>query len=565
MKPGLSVGLLVFALPVAWTKCHDPNPSFPVPAWTHGSHDLKNAFHDIETELRTIVQDEKYNKSSFSVEITSSSETLFSQFHTAAVLNDTRPGDSHVDGNSLYRIASISKTFTLQKNGSLNLDDTVLHHIPELDGELPWKDITLRALASQLSGLPRDWALGDLLLETSNPTNLGLPPSSARGLPPCIQPGNLSPCSREEFLHYLRSKEPLFAPNQKSSYSNIAFELLGMVIENVTGLSYIDYVQQEIFNVIGMNASTLHAPDSDDHSVLPAIISNFWDVDMGVQNAAGGIYSSSSDMSRYVRYILTHFNTLATGVNWLMPTSWSSGLKTFYGMPFEIYRTDRILKDSRRPVTFVTKSGGLPGYYSLMVLLEEYGLGFTILVGGNVSLVSDILDVISAQLIQAAEDAVWDRIEKTYSGDYIATKTSLNSSLTLKVSPSKGLTLESFVSNGTNVFSTLLFDPAGTEAKWHAQLVPTLLYKNETSQEGEIWRVEMVHERPEKDKHTRLWDDFCIADLDVGVYAGLSLNEVVFWHERGLVELPAWQLWLESKDAPSLGSGMADERLVVQT
>nr|POE75554.1 beta-lactamase-like protein [Quercus suber] len=568
MKQGFVIGLLLPALTLVHAKCYDPAPSFPVPTWDHD--DFKNAFRIIEQELEAIVQDEKYNKSSFSVEITSSSATLFSQFHTAAVLNDTRPGDSHVDGGSLYRVASISKTFTvlgllqLQKAGDLNLDDTVLQHIPELDGELPWKDITLRVLASQLAGLPRDWASSDLLLEVGNPLELGLPPASGRNLPACGQSGGWQPCSRKQMLDYLKRKKPLFAPNQKSSYSNIAFELLGLVIENVTGLNFTDYMQQEIFDTIGMNASTLRAPESDDHAVLPAIGFNFWDVDMGIQNPAGGIYSSSSDMSKYMRYILTHFNTLATGVNWLMPASWSTGLNTFYGMPFEIYRTANILKDSGRPVTFVTKSGGLPGYYSLMVLVEEYGLGFTILVGGNVALVSDVLEVISARLIQAAEDAVWNGIEKTYSGDYTATNTSLNSSLALRSSPSNGLTVEKFVSNGTNVFTTLLSDSPGAEGDWRAQLVPTLLYKNETTQEGEIWRLTVVNERPKKNENPKIWDDFCITDLDIGSYAGLPISEVIFWLEEGLIELPAWQLVLESKDATQSKADIAHEGLVIQ-
>jgi CubicO group peptidase (beta-lactamase class C family) len=67
---------------------------------------------------------------------------------------------THVDGDSQYRIASITKVFTTlgllyqHAAGNLSLDDAVDKYIPELKesdkGELPWKDITLRMLASQL-------------------------------------------------------------------------------------------------------------------------------------------------------------------------------------------------------------------------------------------------------------------------------------------------------------------------------------------------------------------------------------------------------------------------------
>ena len=65
-----------------------------------------------------------------------------------------------VDGDSQYRIASITKSFTIlgllyqHALGNLHLDDSIDKYIPELKepdkGELPWKDITLRSLASQL-------------------------------------------------------------------------------------------------------------------------------------------------------------------------------------------------------------------------------------------------------------------------------------------------------------------------------------------------------------------------------------------------------------------------------
>ena len=67
---------------------------------------------------------------------------------------------THIDGDSQYRIASISKVFTTlgllyqHASGKLSLDDPIDKYIPELrdsdKGELPWKDITLRILASQL-------------------------------------------------------------------------------------------------------------------------------------------------------------------------------------------------------------------------------------------------------------------------------------------------------------------------------------------------------------------------------------------------------------------------------
>lgn len=146
-------------------RCYDPLLAFPLPTYTSLSY-LDPLFNKIAATLEDVVAAKKYSKSSFSVEITSSEGTIWSAYHTARERNESRLGAPVVDGESLYRIASITKTFTtlgiLQQHaaGNLSLDDSILLYVEELnepqEGKLPWKDITLRSLASQLSGIPRE-------------------------------------------------------------------------------------------------------------------------------------------------------------------------------------------------------------------------------------------------------------------------------------------------------------------------------------------------------------------------------------------------------------------------
>ena len=572
----MSYRLVTWLLPLlsasAYAKCYDPSPAFPVPAWSSGAKDLAAGFGSIEQRLQDVVGAKEYATSSFSIEVTSNTETLWSRFHTARELNKTRPGVTDVDEDSLYRIASITKTFTVlgvlyqHAAGNLSLDDPITTYIKELadsnSGKIPWKDITLRILASQLSGIPREFAQSDVINEL-DPTTVGLPPASKKNLPLCYQSEQFAPCNRTDLLDYITrpAAKPVFAPNQQSTYSNVAFELLGLAIENVTGMGYSEYMERAIFDPLDMSSSSLDQP-SDEHAVLPKG-DNYWDAEEGVQRPTGGIYSSSSDMSKYVRYILTHYNALATGVNWFMPASWSTGMESTYGMPFEIFRTDRLLKDSRRPVTLVTKAGGVPGYFSRISMLPEYGLGITILVGGNVKLLGKIQEVVGVELVRAAEAAIWPNVARTYTGSYVATDSSLNSSIELASSPSTGLILNSFVSNSTDVLGTVLpvyADPDIADGKqpWHAQLVPTLLYKNESTQQGEIWRMLVTPER-KNDGSEGIFDEFCITDIDTASYAGLPVNEVVFWHEEGILEMPAWQVKMKA-----VGKKYNENKLVVQ-
>ena len=154
--------------------CYDPTPAFPLPKYDRSQHMLKDAFKSIQQELESIVANGNYNTTSYSIEVTSSEGTLWSSFHTAREQDSARPGAEQVTGKSAYRIASISKVFTVlgilqqQAEGTLQLDDPVDQYLTELKqpqtGTISWKDITLRSLASQLSGIPRTCESTNVLL-----------------------------------------------------------------------------------------------------------------------------------------------------------------------------------------------------------------------------------------------------------------------------------------------------------------------------------------------------------------------------------------------------------------
>jgi CubicO group peptidase (beta-lactamase class C family) len=520
LTPG-RFGLLFFVVvSVVRGTLFDPSPAFPVPSWTNGAHDLRHAFDDIEAKLKELAVHSKFDAASFSVAVTSETETLWDYFHTARKRNETRPGVPHVDGDSLYRIASITKTFTVlgllyqHQGGRLDLDTPISKYIPELSGEIAWHEITLRALASQLSGIPREFGQGDMLNAYPEPWKIGLPPVSRDGLPVCDEYHNYDPpCTPEDLIEALKSCKPVFAPNQQSTYSNVNYELIGIAIERAVGMKFEDYMQEAIFDPLEMELTTIKTP-SDEHAVLP-VGDNYWDVDEGVQNPTGGIYSSSNDMSKFLRHILTHYNAIATGVNWLMPASWATGMENFYGTPFEIFRTDKILTDSQRPVTFATKGGGLPGYVTLITAMPEYGLGITVLVGCDTdcsTLLTSAQEIVSVNLVRAAEQQIWKNIEKKYAGYYSAENSGLNSSLSLNCSSKSGLVITSFISNGTDVLNQVLpGEYVDDSREWRVQLVPTSLFKNESSKEGEIWRGVPAYER---DPDRGIWDSAGTTDIE---------------------------------------------------
>ncbi|KAF2033438.1 beta-lactamase/transpeptidase-like protein [Setomelanomma holmii] len=545
---------------VASAGCYEASIAHPLPNLDPKDAVLKETFASISTALTAAAAAPEFDATSFSVEITSSKESLWSQHHTARKRNATRPDVPEVNGDALYRIASITKTFTVlgilyqHEAGNLSLDDPIDKYIEELRGEdsgaIPWKDITLRSLASQLSGLPRECRI-----ETDEGTrgcftlqDLGLPPVSRDGLLDCDEysPDYEKPCTARDLLDTITSKSPLFAPNMKSTYSNVAYELLGLALERVTKQTYRSYMNDAIFEPLGMSKSAWAVP-SDSAGVIP-LQPHYWDVDPGIQDPTGGIYSSTTDMSKYLRYVLTHYNAIATGVNWLHPVSPAEGLHSFYGMPWEIFHTDRALKDSKRTVRFITKGGSLPGYFSIIAVVPEYDLGITMLIAGEQDMLSKVLDSVGAPIVRAAEEVAIRQLHERYAGTYTTTNRTLNSTITL-VADTRGLVVERFISNGTNVL-----EAAFTKYNGHsyAQLTPTLLFRDEKKQRGELWRMVVGAERIPP-KEPSIWDDFCPTNIETGMYAGVGFNELVFWDKEkdgqfGTVELSAFRVNMTRTD-----------------
>ncbi|RHZ67146.1 serine hydrolase domain-containing protein [Aspergillus thermomutatus] len=604
----VSILLALFNLiPSILAICSTQSPFYPPPSYNRQSSEIWEALGRVEASLSNLVRNSNnLNTSSYSIEVTSSQSTLWSTFHTAKDKNLPRPGAERVDETSRYRIASITKVFTvlgiLQQHaaGNLSLEDTVDKYIPQLrdshqrngsTGSIQWNKISLRSLASQLSGLPRDWVQGDLT-----------DPDHVDATTKCDSDNNYKPCTAEELLDNLTRRPALFAPNTKSTYSNLAFELLGLVLANVTASPYEEYITTSILDRLGLSQTSFAKPP-DRVSVLPKGKAWYFDVDEGVQNPTGGLYASSKDMSTFLRYILGKYKDIADAkLNWLLPVSFTAGMGSFYGMPWEIFRTDKILLPHNtagrrgetgraRTVTFFTKGGGLPGYRSLILLVPEYDLGITILTAGDETFLDALLEMLTVPLIRAADELAARQVRETYVATYTAPSTkeqTINSTLALTYTPTHGLEIREWISNATDVLGIISKHfQSPKDAKFHAQLIPAGIYRGDEKQVGEVWRIAIVVDREvppeqvlgrssESEIHaglwsasTSVWDEFCITDVDNLMYAGKPLSEVVFWDRDektamfGKVELTAFRINLTRADQKE-GGGLNEGKLIKQ-
>ena len=152
----LALGTGLVACTAAIEYCPPTGPVLPPPILSDAADFNVTPIHDA---LRRLVDEAPFNvtDTSFSVTVTTLEETIFQFHHTAEAFSSV--GVSEVTGDTIYRIASVSKLFTVLSamlQEGLDLDDFIWQHVPELEGVKTFEDITLRLLASHISGITRD-------------------------------------------------------------------------------------------------------------------------------------------------------------------------------------------------------------------------------------------------------------------------------------------------------------------------------------------------------------------------------------------------------------------------
>ncbi|KAH6692193.1 hypothetical protein F5X68DRAFT_258917 [Plectosphaerella plurivora] len=319
-------------------------------------------------------------------------------------------GTKHIGRDSQYLIGSISKVFAdlaLLKSG-LNLDDAVTNFLPALansSSKIQWEKISLRSLGDHLSGISSSYGFAEFAFLGELFRSLGFPEVSPSDFPTCGVPGVSEGCTKQTLLDGLPSALPINAVNEKPAYSNLAFTLLALAVEEATGKNFSSQINDLIADPLGLKA-TAPSPGSSAAAVIPPV-ENSWGSDYGLNSPAGGLVSTLSDLSRFAhsilsRSILSHAETRA----WLKPSSLTGSLHSQVGLPWEIYRPEGILPDHPSyAATIYAKSGGAYGYRAQLALLDSHGVALVLLTAGDMSALPYIYDAMLSAFVPAIDDA----------------------------------------------------------------------------------------------------------------------------------------------------------------
>jgi D-alanyl-D-alanine carboxypeptidase len=314
--------------------------------------------------------------------------------------------------NTRFRMASHSKLFTatsimqLREEGRVRLDDPVSDYlswfrVQSADASDP--PITIEQLLTHSSGLPRE--AGSHWSDYEFPT-------------------------AEEVRDLIGDRQAAFSPEVRWKYSNLAYTIAGMVVEEVSGEQWADYLQANIFDPIGMSSSSVDQADDlmatgygrrmpdGSREVLPFI-------DARGMAAATGLTSTVEDMARFVSaqfrsgprggaQLLSTASLREMHRVRMLETTWTRG----QGIGFSVSRVDDKL--------YVGHGGGYPGYTTNTLIQLDSKVGVIVLTNTNDSnpgqiarqLMSTVGDAIAAATAVEPEVVAWDPAWGRFAGLY---------------------------------------------------------------------------------------------------------------------------------------------------
>lgn len=526
--PNYVLGGLIF-LPAAFANLL--GPSYPPPRDLSSSHSrVATSWKNLTSQLNTVLADSHTNSTSgvYALKNLTFSVGLFStldpnakdlQFHhTASDVAKSPVGVQKVDGNSIYKVASVSKLFTVlaglielkPRDWELPLTDIfpfLAEHVHRqrnnfrLVYDVQWDRITLRSLAGQMGGIPHgatEEFLQTFLLykylegsrnpALTDPNFYGLPPLNDSDLtlwPSCLgeQTQGCNPVSWD--VAYA-PRPPVYLPWTSPEYANGGYIFLGLAISNLTGKAMDEWYSDSIFQPLGLKSTYSSPPDNSTrpHSVTSEALDAQFVPDGGITNPSGGLFSTTNDLSKLGVALLN--STLLPSEKtreWMKPVTHTSSLRYSVGSPWEIHRF--VHAGSGVVTDLYTKLGDSGFYGGIVVVIPDFDAGFTLLSASTQASRSSeallAIDLIVDTLLPALMEQAAIEAAQKFAGTYKAED--LNSSLTLTVvpptQPAPGLNISSWISNGTDITDlvpTLLGGPG-------SRLVPSIVTEQVT---GEI-------------------------------------------------------------------------------
>lgn len=282
-----------------------------------------------------------------------------------------------VNENTLFGIASNSKAFTtaalaiLVDEGKINWDDKVIKYLPKFKmyNDYVTNEFTIRDLLTHRSGL--GLGAGDLM----------------------IWPDGHN-FTTQDIIANLQYLKPVSAFRTKYDYDNLLYIVAGEVLAQVSGQSWGDFIEQRIMKPLAMDKSAASFQRLKDTSnvISPHVptegkLKAITRYKNPILDAAGGIYASVNDMSKWVIMQLQKgkydngkilFSEKQQAEMWSAQTIMPNKPVAPYFSHFKSYGLGWQLSEVKGSFQ-VSHTGGLDGIVTQVTLLPELNLGIIVL------------------------------------------------------------------------------------------------------------------------------------------------------------------------------------------
>ncbi|KAF3308908.1 hypothetical protein TWF173_000642 [Orbilia oligospora] len=435
-------------------RCVPPPPAFLLEDPRVMQHPaIKFALAQLELTLKA---DTFSSKEAISISIVHSAKGKIYEFHQGRKrLNESASASpAKVDGNSIHRIASISKVFAVLETLLLSRQARLEKFVPEITLEsrlqdvlpefkLPQEfkeeaaDITLGQLGSHRAGIGRD--MGELVF--NSPRDILWPP--VPGQDTFFERYYQHNTSSQELLCTVSKNDLIWQVGQTPSYSNTGFSILGLATGNYRKKlkkqnykSWASSIKEDIFDPLKMDHTFAGPiPKGLRKDIVTPNSRNMVDLIVpAVHDPAGGIFSTTNDLAKLIHKVLLSRSPLLISnsqrLDWLRSIHYNTDAITSVGVPWESYRA--IMPDYAA-YNIYFKGGGLPGQYSQISAFPEFGYGVAVLtsVGSTDSelfagaTTTDPFGL-SLKVHNTLAPAIWKAYNSIVTADYAGTYTSPN-------------------------------------------------------------------------------------------------------------------------------------------
>ncbi|WP_026498771.1 serine hydrolase domain-containing protein [Butyrivibrio sp. WCD2001] len=314
--------------------------------------------------------------------------------HVSVVVYNHGDVSYYGDSEGLYQIGSMTKAFTglaiqrLITERVIDENGVISDYIPGFEAFFDSRkaDITVRNLLEQKSGF------------TNNEKEY---PSAA------------ATETLAEWADRISGSELNSMPGAGYAYSNVNYNLLGLVIENVSGMPYSDYLEQNILLPLGLKNTYVGMPYSG--RIVEGTRLGYrhaFDFHMAVKEAsipAGYFYSNTEDMGRWIEICLGNSE---------IPEDFKesfSKIKEQLKSEGDYYSGWELFADG-----VTGHSGGTPNYSSRIVFEDKNQIGVCVLSNLNVaattdSLCNSIFDILSGKNPGPLTKDIWTTFDIVFS------------------------------------------------------------------------------------------------------------------------------------------------------